>query len=110
MINIEEIKNKLLKEKEEIIFVLEELKREMNNLKENPEYEFSAASEAFEEKQDIHIKKEFLEERLEEINRALGKIENNTYGRCLKCGKEIESARLQIDPTFEYCREHSHDH
>ncbi|GIW66237.1 MAG: hypothetical protein KatS3mg095_0135 [Candidatus Parcubacteria bacterium] len=110
MINISEIKNILLKEKEEIIFILEELKKEMENIKESPEYEFSGLSESFEEKQDIHIKKEFLESRLALINRALERIENNTYGLCLKCNKPIEEARLKIDPAFEYCREHSQGH
>ncbi|GIW65860.1 MAG: hypothetical protein KatS3mg094_379 [Candidatus Parcubacteria bacterium] len=107
MLNISEIKNNLLKEREEIIFILESLEKEMKNIKERQEYEFSDTSESFEEKQDIHIKKEFLESRLNLINKALERINNNTFGLCLKCGKPIEEIRLKIDPTFEYCREHS---
>lgn len=106
MINLEEIKNNLIKEKEEIKIILEELDQEMMKIKESQEYEFSGVSEFFEEKQDIHVKKEFLQSRLEAINKAISKIENNTFGLCVKCGKPIEEARIKLDPTIEYCREH----
>jgi DnaK suppressor protein len=107
MLNIEEIKNKLLKEKEEIKLILEELNKEMMVIKESQEYEYSGVSEIFEEKQDIHVKKEFLSSRLEAIEKALNKINNNTFGLCLECGKPIEEQRIHLDPTIEYCRKHS---
>ena len=108
MININEIKDRLLKEKEEIKFILEGLEKEMIAIKESEEYEYSDVSELFEEKQDIHVKKEFLINRLEAIERALLRIENNTFGLCLKCGKKIEEPRIKLDPTLEYCRDHAH--
>jgi DnaK suppressor protein len=107
MINIEEIKNNLIKERDEIKAILEDLDKSMSAIKESQEYEFSDVSEIFEEKQDIHIKKEFLEARLQAIEKTLSRIEKGTFGKCLKCHQPIEEERLKLDPTFEYCKEHT---
>jgi len=40
---------------------------------------------------------------VEEIERALVKIENGTYGLCEKCGKEIPRARLKVLPGAPLC-------
>ena len=39
-----------------------------------------------------------LETRVSDIDSALSKMENGTYGKCEKCGKEIEEARLKVNP------------
>lgn len=39
-----------------------------------------------------------LELRLRDVNRALKKIEEQTYGICEKCGKPIEEERLRAVP------------
>lgn len=40
---------------------------------------------------------------VEEIDRALAKIENGTYGRCERCGNEIPQARLEALPHAALC-------
>ncbi|MHB8465257.1 MAG: TraR/DksA family transcriptional regulator [Acidimicrobiales bacterium] len=40
---------------------------------------------------------------VEEIDRALVKIDNGTYGRCEKCGREIPRARLRVLPHAPLC-------
>jgi DnaK suppressor protein len=40
---------------------------------------------------------------VEEIDRALAKIDNGTYGACEKCGKEIPRARLRVLPHAPLC-------
>jgi DnaK suppressor protein len=42
-------------------------------------------------------------DRLESINAALQRIERGDYGICLKCGKEIDPARLDAEPTTMTC-------
>jgi len=37
------------------------------------------------------------------ITRALQRIETQTYGWCLQCGEPIATARLDVNPTAEYC-------
>jgi RNA polymerase-binding transcription factor DksA len=45
-----------------------------------------------------------LKSRLNEIDIALGKIQNGIYGVCEKCGKSIEQEILAIDPESRFCK------
>jgi RNA polymerase-binding transcription factor DksA len=40
---------------------------------------------------------------IEEINRALGRIDQGTFGRCESCGGAIAEQRLQIIPYARQC-------
>ncbi len=40
---------------------------------------------------------------LNEINIALGKIENDEYGICEMCEEEIDTERLKVKPHAKYC-------
>jgi len=40
---------------------------------------------------------------LKKIEKALGKIEQKTYGECESCGEEISVARLEARPVAELC-------
>jgi len=44
---------------------------------------------------------------LREINEALERIENKTYGICLATGKVITKARLRAQPWAKYCIEYA---
>ncbi len=44
-----------------------------------------------------------LELKLKNVNAALEKIAAGTYGKCEKCGKEIEANRLQVAPEAKWC-------
>ena len=44
-----------------------------------------------------------LKTDLKEIEKALKKIKNGTYGICEKCGKKIEAKRLEVKPSAIYC-------
>ena len=44
-----------------------------------------------------------LEELLSATNKALEKIQNNTYGKCEDCGNEIAPARLEAFPSATLC-------
>lgn len=44
-----------------------------------------------------------LGEQLEEVDDALGKLRDGTYGRCESCGGEIAEARLEAMPTARLC-------
>jgi RNA polymerase-binding protein DksA len=43
------------------------------------------------------------EQLLEEIDRALARMDEGTYGRCVNCGKEIAVERLEAIPYADYC-------
>jgi DnaK suppressor protein len=40
---------------------------------------------------------------LVEVNDALARIEQGTYGRCEDCGQEISTERLEVVPYARYC-------
>ena len=44
-----------------------------------------------------------FELKLKDVNMALEKIENGTYGICEKCGKKITEERLMVCPEAKTC-------
>ncbi|MBD3790067.1 MAG: TraR/DksA C4-type zinc finger protein [Campylobacterales bacterium] len=44
---------------------------------------------------------------LEEVNHALSKIKNGTYGICEKSGDRIDPERLRVEPHARYCMKHA---
>lgn len=44
-----------------------------------------------------------LKKRLDEVDRAMTKIDEGTFGICMVCGKEIGSARMEFRPTSVRC-------
>ena len=47
-----------------------------------------------------------LETRYKDIVSGLDKIKHGVYGTCQVCGKEIESDRLEANPSARTCKEH----
>ena len=46
-----------------------------------------------------------LRTALQDVQRALDKLEAGTYGRCERCGKPIAPARLEAKPAVKACIE-----
>lgn len=44
-----------------------------------------------------------LELKLRNVDLALEKIKNKTYGKCENCGKEIPTERLLVSPESKFC-------
>jgi len=63
-------------------------------------------TELYEREKDLALN-EHTERELKDINHALRAIENNTYGICEVCGKEIAYERLEALPTTTFCKDHS---
>lgn len=47
-----------------------------------------------------------LEIRYSEVTGALARITDGNYGTCRICGKDIETDRLDADPSADTCKEH----
>lgn len=43
--------------------------------------------------------------RRQEVEAALRRLDDGTYGRCVDCGKEIPQARLEVRPEATRCVE-----
>ena len=48
-----------------------------------------------------------LEETLAEVERALAKLDEGSYGTCEVCGNDIGEARLEAMPATRYCIDHA---
>ena len=44
-----------------------------------------------------------LQESLDDVDDALGRLDDGTYGLCERCGKPISEARLEAMPTARRC-------
>jgi len=60
------------------------------------------ASELFQVEMNTALKVH-EENILQQIKSALGRIENGTYGNCVRCGAEISPERLEALPYAEMC-------
>lgn len=65
--------------------------------------ELADRGEDFEERSSLLAA---LVSRYSNIERALEKITNNTYGRCEKCEEMIEADRLEANPSARTCKRH----
>lgn len=62
-------------------------------------------TEIYERGKDIALNEQ-SETSLTEIEAALKRMDEGTYGICIECGREIPYERLQAVPTAQYCVEH----
>ena len=60
-------------------------------------------SELFERSKDLALHENRLK-TLDEINRALERLDRGVYGRCVVCGREIGRERLEALPYAACCR------
>jgi RNA polymerase-binding transcription factor DksA len=63
-------------------------------------------SDVFEEFQNRSAIEVHLEERLNEIIAALGRIKKGTYGICEICKGQIDEKRLEANPSASSCTKH----
>jgi RNA polymerase-binding transcription factor DksA len=108
---IEELKSKLIKEKEEIEKSLEGIAKKDPYAPGGwrasvPDFDggsMEEESDEVENYQNLLSQEASLESRLKEIKEALEKIKTGKYGICEKCKKEIEVERLQTYPAAKTC-------
>ncbi|MDD5098430.1 MAG: TraR/DksA C4-type zinc finger protein [Candidatus Pacebacteria bacterium] len=61
------------------------------------------SSDEVEEYENLLGVERALEEDLKSVNSSLNKMENNAYGKCEHCGREIEEERLVALPEAKAC-------
>ena len=62
-------------------------------------------SETFERTKELSLQED-IAGRLDDIERALAKVSDGSYGRCEVCGEAIPEERLEALPAARYCLEH----
>lgn len=63
------------------------------------------ADQATEREQDevLEVEETVFEQELAQIEAAIARIDNGTYGECAKCGGEIRTERLAVQPEAPLC-------
>ncbi len=64
---------------------------------------FADAAAATAERTEVIGLIDSLKGMLENVDTALGRIEDGTYGTCAQCGKEIGAGRLEVRPESTLC-------
>lgn len=100
---IEELQQKLNLLKYDIIKTIQDSNNNiniLNNISSSEEADIGSA------KSIAHIDENALiknNKDLLEINNAIEKIENNQYGKCEMCKKQIDIKRLRVKPHARFC-------
>lgn len=108
---IDELKNKLEKEKISVEKELESFAKKDDVPKGDWETKFPNRENGNMEEEADEVQEydnmlpveHSLELKLKDVNSALEKIKNGTYGICEKCGKEIDKERLLACPEAKTC-------
>src|ERR671918_2664339 len=62
----------------------------------------AAASQVFEQQRDLALR-ERAEQQLALVDAALRRLDDGSYGACLRCGKPIAPERLEALPWAAHC-------
>jgi RNA polymerase-binding transcription factor DksA len=108
----EKAKQQLLEEKAKLVEQLEQLDASKYESIGYSNHIADDATDAFDQAVDETLKHN-AETSLEEVEQALAKFDDGTYGLCEVCGARIDRARLEALPYARHClecqerREHS---
>lgn len=105
MINIKQLAGKVEAQRTAILGRLKRLRRDdpfANTDRSLIVEPGTDAADLFGHEQTVVLEQR-LKGELKEIEAALKKIKKGTYGKCDKCGKPIEVARLEVKPSAIYC-------
>lgn len=95
----------------ELIEARDRLQRELRNLDPNGEntdeeivgnHLAEDASEVFNQEANLSLRQN-QERTLDEVIRALQRMDRGIYGICERCGREIDYARLKASPAVRFC-------
>jgi RNA polymerase-binding transcription factor DksA len=68
---------------------------------------FADSAQVAAEQGEAHVLASQLREQLADVDRALRKLEDGTYGKCERCGEPISDARLEAMPATRFCINHA---
>jgi RNA polymerase-binding transcription factor DksA len=104
---IDKLGRRLRDEKERLAKALEQMRASappIGEAKEGSPYgkKEEGATEAFELEKRLALEKRLMA-LLSEVEHALDKLDEGTYGQCDVCGQPVEIARLEVLPQATLC-------
>ena len=103
--DLERFKVRLLEERRKILNDIEKLVQESNALGKDGTPDIGDEASDLSSRQLLLSLNEADRKKLREIDEALERIEESTYGICEECGEPISPKRLEVKPTAIYCVE-----
>lgn len=100
------IKERLSEERRQLMHQLSELgASEDGALRDDMDFPegFADAAAATSERTEVLGLVDSLKRSLDEVDLALARIADGTYGKCVNCGKDIGEARLENRPSATHC-------
>ena len=82
---------------------------QISELSSLDQHQGDIGTETFEREKDFSLLEQ-LEAEIGDLDAALRKIDDGTYGTCEVCGKQIEAERLEAVPGTRTCIEHAGAH
>ena len=89
----------LEEERTQLRHQLEELERDTGDLDEN----FADSGQVGAQQGEQATLARSLHDQLDDVELALGKMDDGSYGKCENCGKEIQEPRLEAIPAARHC-------
>ncbi|HEX2850010.1 MAG TPA: TraR/DksA C4-type zinc finger protein [Acidimicrobiales bacterium] len=74
----------------------------LGELSHYDQHQADVGTETFNRERDLSILGE-IEGELADVEHALQRIDNGSYGTCEACGKPIDDARLEAMPATRFC-------
>ena len=81
------------------------LSRIEGDLSETPEADSSERAVQLEDDESLEAQAAVISDEIASIRRALERIEDGSYGECVRCGNEIAPGRLEARPESALCIE-----
>jgi DnaK suppressor protein len=74
----------------------------LGELSGSDQHQADVGTETFEREKDLSIL-ERVEAELHDVEHALRRLDEGTYGTCEACGRPIDEARLEVMPAARFC-------
>jgi DnaK suppressor protein len=68
---------------------------------------FADSGQVAAEKGENRVLATQLRDQLDDVERALNRLDEGTYGLCETCGQPIGEARLEVMPAARFCINHA---
>ena len=79
------------------------LSRLDRDLSETPDPDSSERAVQMEDDEALEGQAQVVSNEIASVRRALERIEDGSYGQCVKCGEEIAEGRLEARPEAALC-------
>ncbi|PLX72268.1 MAG: molecular chaperone DnaK [Desulfuromonas sp.] len=102
---IEKAKEELLKMRNEVLSEVQENYAASREIGESNVPDLADMSSNAYSREMLHNLNDAQHRKLQDIDAALERIEQDEYGVCAECGEEIAPRRMEVRPFSRYCIE-----